>query len=108
MQRLAGMVAGALLVLSSPLVAHADPKPVTPPRPTPSDTAQRNDAAHRQAPARKKQVKARPSTTPPAGPDARQFIPDQPWETEFFVDNYVPGSHRGAPRLTLASVTRAP
>jgi hypothetical protein len=109
---LVGTALGVALALSAPAVAHADPRPT---HPATSDTASvRSDGARKDhkapaTPAKKKPAaKARPNGTPSSTPESRQYVPDQPWETEFFVDNYVPGAHlaRG-PRVTLAAM-RAP
>jgi len=53
---------------------------------------------------KKKSLKGRQSG-PSATSDPRQFVPDQPWETEFFVENDLTiGTHRGL--YVLASARR--
>lgn len=53
---------------------------------------------------KKKSLKGRQSG-PSATSDPRQFVPDQPWETEFFVENDLTiGAHRGL--YVLASARR--
>ena len=68
---------------------------------TPSDTLTKLERAktERPAPASKKKLKA--SKTAPAPAARQQYVPDQPWETEFFVENDISG--RRAIQIALAS-----
>lgn len=104
--RLQVAMATGLLCISIPFALHAAPGGVRPPEHLPrsapnvrtpvlpSDTVGRvekgkmgKSKAEKGAPnTHKKSLKGRqPSTGTP--PDPRQFVPDQPWETEFFVEN---------------------
>lgn len=77
--------------------------PIGPVRPAPpSDTLTKLEKAKpaRPAPAPKKKLKAR--QTVPA-PTRAEFVPDQPWETDFYVENDISG--RRAMQLALASYT---
>jgi hypothetical protein len=103
-----------LLTLAFPLASYANaPGPVKPPTATvpqvrpvrpapPSDTLTKVEKAKsaRPAPAPKKKLKAR--QTVPA-PTRAEFVPDQPWETDFYVENDISG--RRAMQLALASFT---
>lgn len=77
-------------------------------RPTPTDTSARRDRGHSErtpvAPKRRSAPKAKSgaSSAPQSGPGG-QYIPDQPWETEFFVDNTLPTRHFA---LRFASIER--
>lgn len=109
--RLSAAIATGLLCIAVPIALHATPggtRPVnpvlhpapsgrvagalTPARPsTRSDTVGKSEKGKPEhgAPApRRKLLKGR-QTSPAAASDPRQYVPDQPWETEFFVENDV-------------------
>lgn len=72
-----------------------------------TDTASKRDHGRTErvpvAPRRRSpRVKSGAATPPQASPGTGQYVPDQPWETEFFVLNSVPTRHF-AVRLTSAS-----
>jgi hypothetical protein len=107
-------VVSTLLTLAFPLASYANaPGPVKPrtvsapqaepvrPAP-PSDTLTKLEKAKsaRPAPAPKKKLKARQAV--PA-PTRAEFVPDQPWETDFYVENDISG--RRAMQIALASYT---
>ncbi len=94
-------VVSTLLTLAFPLASYANapgPVPVHPTSPTDTLTKLDKSKSERPAPAPKKKLKARP--TAPATPRS-DFVPDQPWETEFYVENDISG--RRAIQLALAS-----
>ncbi len=73
----------------------------------PSDTVGKVDKGkpEKGAPSPKKKALKGRQSGPSATSDPRQFVPDQPWETEFFVENDLTV---GAPRrlYVLASARR--
>ncbi len=92
-------VVGTLIAFALPLASHAEePGPVT--VKTPSDTLTKLDKAkgERPAPAPKKKLKARQVV--PVQPRS-SYGPDQPWETEFYVENDIAGQREI--QLALAS-----
>jgi len=95
-------VVGTLIAFALPLSSQAEaPGPVT--LKTPSDTLTKLDKAKsdRPAPAPKKKLKGR--QVAPAQPRAN-YGPDQPWETEFYVENDIVG--RREIQIALASFGR--
>jgi hypothetical protein len=95
---------GTLTAFALPLASHAEePGPVTLKTGTPSDTLTKLDKAksERPAPAPKKKLKAR--QVAPAQPRS-SYGPDQPWETEFYVENDISGQREI--QLALASFGR--
>jgi hypothetical protein len=90
---------GAILSIALPLAARASepgPHPITR-----SDTLTKLDKTKSERPAPSPKKKLKPSKTTPTGPSASEYVPDQPWETEFYVDNDVVG--RQQIQLALAS-----
>jgi len=94
-------MATGLLCIAIPLALHAAPGAVLPPErlprsgpnvrtpAVPSDTVvkvEKGKAEKGASNGRKKSLKARQPSTG-STPDPRQFVPDQRWETEFFVEN---------------------
>lgn len=91
----------AALCAAVPSVARADsvpPSPVAVPRVVPgaprahrpvSDTAARPERGktERFPAAKRRPVRGRNGTAAPATGGSGAYIPDQPWETEFFVSN---------------------
>jgi hypothetical protein len=76
-------------------------------RPAAVDTSARRDhgrTEHAPAAPRRRTPKAKSgsSSASPSGA-AGQYVPDQPWETEFFVDNTLPTRHFA---VRLASVEK--
>lgn len=117
--RITVAIAMGMLCIAVPLALYAAPGSTRPTdhvlRPLPgghvsslaSDTVGKVEKGkpEKTAPSpKKKSLKGRqggPSTTS----DPRQFVPDQPWETEFFVQNDLTiGTHRGL--YSLASAVR--
>ena len=97
---LAYLLAGMTLSIALPLSARADktgPTHVA----SPSDTLTKVEKArtYKVAPATKKRLK--PHATPASPALKPDFVPDQPWETDFYVDNDVSGRH--AIQIALAS-----
>ncbi|HSU98016.1 MAG TPA: hypothetical protein VLI40_12350 [Gemmatimonadaceae bacterium] len=95
-------VVGTLITLALPLASRAEePGPITPK--TASDTLTKLDKAksERPAPAPKKKLKGRQAA--PAQPRS-SYGPDQPWETEFYVENDIAGQREI--QLALASFGR--
>lgn len=93
-------VVGTLITFALPLASYAEaPGPVTPR--TASDTLTKLDKAKSDRPAAKKKLK--PRQVAPAQPRAN-YGPDQPWETEFYVENDIAG--RREIQLALASFGR--
>lgn len=122
--RLTAALAAGILCLTVPMALHALPTdgshPAHPERPAgtkgpgirvqpPSDTAKPGDrtkAGERNSSpaARRKSLKGHSGAT--SSPESRrQFVPDQPWETEFFVDNDIP-IPAGRTVFALASLSR--
>jgi len=92
-------VAGTLIAFALPLASRAEePGPVTPK--TASDTLTKLDKAKGERPAAtpKKKLKARQVV--PVQPRS-VYGPDQPWETEFYVENDIAGQREI--QLALAS-----
>jgi hypothetical protein len=116
--RLSTAIAAGMLCVAMPLALPASPSGPTgahrllgraPSEVVPSDTAKGDKGKNDKAPPvinRGKSLKGRRSS-PAAPPNTRQYIPDQPWETVFFVDNDMTGSHPGA-IVTFASVIVPP
>jgi hypothetical protein len=97
-------VVGTLITFALPLASHAEePGPVTPKTTTPSDTLTKLDKAKsdRPAPSSKKKLKGRQAA--PAQPRS-SYGPDQPWETEFYVENDIAAQREM--QLALASFGR--
>jgi hypothetical protein len=100
-------VAGTVLTLAFPLASYASgPGPLTPHPTTPADTLTKleKSKSDRAAPTARKKLKARQAA--PQTSTRPDFVPDQPWETEFYVDNDLP-SHSSA-QFALASFPRRP
>lgn len=95
-------VVGTIITLSVPVASHAEPLGPTSPKPA-SDTLTKleKSKADRPAPAPTRKLKAR--QTSPVPPRA-SYGADQPWETEFFVENDIAG--RREIQLALASFGR--
>ena len=95
-------VVGTLITFALPLASHAEePGPIT--VKTPSDTLTKLDKAKsdRPTPTPKKKLKGRQVV--PVQPRAT-YGPDQPWETEFYVENDIAGQREI--QLALASFGR--
>ena len=88
------------LSIALPLSARADKSGPTHVA-SPSDTLTKVEKARtdKLAPAAKKRLK--PHATPASPALKPDFVPDQPWETDFYVDNDVSGRH--AIQIALAS-----
>lgn len=56
-------------------------------RPVPADTAKADKGKSDHASSAKRKLKAHQNATIPSQLDPHQFVPDQRWETEFFVEN---------------------
>jgi len=84
-------MASTLIAAAFPLAAHAaEPGPT--PHPA-ADTLTKLDKIkpdQRATPSAKKKLKGREAA--PAQPRAN-YSPDQPWETDFYVDNDIAGRH---------------
>jgi hypothetical protein len=94
-------VASVVAAAAFPLAAHASE-----PGPTPKtviDTLTKIDKAKSEhaAPTAKKKLKGR--QTAPIQPRS-EYLPDQPWETDFYVENDIAG-RRGI-QVALASFSR--
>ncbi len=91
------------LAASAATPLHAvDPTHV---KPVPSDTASRIDKVKGEhASQTKKKLKGRQGGTVSNQLDPKQFIPDQRWETEFFVENDLTTQQHGI--FALAAFTR--
>lgn len=89
-----------IVTLAFPLASYASAPGPLPTHPIPADTLSKLDKAKsdRAGPASKKKLKARSTTQ---APTRSEFVPDQPWETEFFVENDISG--RRAIQIALAS-----
>lgn len=94
------------MTIAFPLASYANAPGPTPPHPvtpsvSPSDTLAKLEKAktERSMPTSKKKLKGR--QTAPAPATRSDFVPDQPWETEFYVENDISG--RRAMQLALAS-----
>ncbi len=78
--------------------------------PTKADTSSAPRIEHgktEHSPAQQKRKALKPRSSAPStqrNPDARQYGPDQPWETEFLVDNDLM-AHR-QPEVVLAAIVR--
>jgi hypothetical protein len=97
-------LAGTMLSIALPFALHAsEPGPVTPHPTTPADTLTKLEKTkqERTAPASKKKLKGRQAAPSPT--TRSEFMPDQPWETEFYVENDVSG--RVAMQIAFASFT---
>ena len=96
-------VAGAILSIALPLAAHASKVGLVPTHPiTRSDTLTKVDKPKSERPAPTAKKKLKPSKATPSGSIHSEFFPDQPWETEFYVENDVVG--RQAMQIAFASV----
>ncbi|MEO7104706.1 MAG: hypothetical protein ABI311_14985 [Gemmatimonadaceae bacterium] len=96
-------VAGAIFAIALPVAAFAsEPGPV-PVHPTTvrSDTLTKLEKPKSERPAPSTNKKLKPSKATPSAPLRHEYLPDQPWETEFYVENDVSG--RQAMQLALAS-----
>lgn len=66
-------------------------------RPAVADTSARRERGKSErtpaAPARRRTPKAKSGSVASPPPSSGQAVPDQPWETEFFVQNTVPTRH---------------
>jgi hypothetical protein len=97
-------LASTILTLAMPLASYASaPGPTTPRTVVPSDTLTKLDKSKSEhaGSAPRKKLKARQAAPPTAHP---QFVPDQPWETEFYVENDMSTSSGASPmRFALAS-----
>ena len=92
-------VMGTLITIALPLSTRAEaPGPVNPKMPADTLTKLDKAKAEKPAPAPKKKLKAR--LTVPVAPRAT-YGPDQPWETEFYVENDIAGQREI--QLALAS-----
>ncbi len=108
-RRLAVATAGTMLCIAIPIALYASPGGAADPtvRPVPTGRVSRTPTPVRARPStasdtvikgekgrtervspasRKKLLKGRQVAPAPTS-DPRQFVPDQPWETEFLVDN---------------------
>ena len=94
------VAASALLSLGFPLAYASAEGPIRHPT-SPSDTLTKleKSRSERPSPAPKKKLKARQA--PPAPALRPEFVPDQPWETDFFVENEMPA--RSDVQIALAS-----
>ncbi|MDQ6738664.1 MAG: hypothetical protein M3Z30_13325 [Gemmatimonadota bacterium] len=93
-------LAGITLSIAIPLSARAAaPGPTR--LQTPSDTLAKVEKARSEkvAPAARKKLK--PHATPTTSSTKPDFVPDQPWETDFYVDNDISGRH--AIQLAIAT-----
>ena len=93
-------LAGATFSLAIPLAVTAGETGPTRAQ-LPVDTMPKLEKSRneKQAPSSKKKLKTRAT---PAGAGVRpEFVPDQPWETDFYVDNDISGRH--AIQIALAS-----
>jgi len=95
-------LAGAILVIALPVAAFAsEPGPVPVHPTTRSDTLTKLEKPKSERPAPTTNKKLKPSKATPSTPLRHEYLPDQPWETEFYVENDVSG--RQAMQLALAS-----
>jgi hypothetical protein len=100
-------VAGAILSVALPAASYAA-TPDIGPRPshpvTPNDTLSKLEKPKSErstpTPAPKKKLKPGQATPSPLSPHSL-YLPDQPWETEFYVENDISGRRAG--QLALAS-----
>lgn len=117
--RITVAIATGMLCIAVPLALYAAPGGTRPTddvvRPVssghasalPSDTVGKVEKGkpEKGAPSPKKKSLKGHQSGPSATSDPRQFVPDQPWETEFFVENDITvGAHRGL--YVLASARR--
>lgn len=92
-------VVGTLITLALPLSTRAEvPGPVNPK--SPSDTLTKLDKAKAEKPAPTSKKKLKAHQTVPVAPRST-YGPDQPWETEFYVENDIAGQREI--QLALAS-----
>jgi hypothetical protein len=97
-------VVSTLITLAFPLASHAsEPGPISPKVVSPADTLTKLEKVkpERVAPTPKKKLKGRQTSPTQSHSD---FGPDQPWETEFYVENDIGG--RRELQLALASFSR--
>ncbi|MEO6865962.1 MAG: hypothetical protein ABI229_10955 [Gemmatimonadaceae bacterium] len=95
-------VVSTALTFALPLASYANTPGPTPAHPaTPSDTLSKLEKGktERSTSAPKKKLKTRSTTSAPT--TRSEFVPDQPWETEFYVENDISG--RRAIQLALAT-----
>jgi hypothetical protein len=98
-------IAGAILSIALPFTAYASEAGPVPAHPiTRSDTLAKVEKpkSERPAPSATK-TKLKPSKATPSGQLRPEFVPDQPWETEFYVENDIVG--RQAMQVAFASTT---
>lgn len=112
--RLPVAIASGLLFIAIPLALRAAPGEIDPSGPVlrpshvptvPSDTVTKVEKGKSDkggSPVKKKSLKGR-QAGPSGTSDPRQFLPDQPWETEFFVENDLTRQPTQRPLLVLAS-----
>lgn len=94
-------VASVIAAAVFPLAAFAsEPRPSPKPATDTLTKIEKGRSDH-VAPTAKKKLKER--QTAPAQP-RNEYLPDQPWETDFYVDNDISGRH--AIQVALASYSR--
>ncbi|MEO6828430.1 MAG: hypothetical protein ABI164_01370 [Acidobacteriaceae bacterium] len=95
-------ITGAILSIALPLAAHASELDPTPHPITRSDTLTKVDKPKTERPAPSTtNKKLKPSKSTPSGQLHSVYLPDQPWETEFYVENDIVG--RQAMQVAFAS-----
>lgn len=95
-------LAGAILTIALPVAIFASEPAPAPGHPiTHSDTLTKLEKPKSERPASSASKKLKPSKATPSAPLRHEYLPDQPWETEFYVENDVSG--RQAMQLALAS-----
>lgn len=94
-------VASVVAAAVFPLAAHASEPGPTPKPITDTLTKIEKGKSDHVAPTAKKKLKER--QTAPAQPRA-EYLPDQPWETDFYVENDIVG--RREIQVALASFSR--
>jgi len=95
-------LAAAIIVIALPVAAYAsEPGPVPVHPITRSDTLTKIEKPKSERPSPSNNKKLKPSKATPSSPIRHEYLPDQPWETEFYVENDVSG--RQAMQLALAS-----
>lgn len=106
----AAQAAPVELATAGARLAHPESAAIGPARrsgPTPTDTSSKRERGKSErVPAtlrrRTQKTKSGATIAPQAGPSG-QYVPDQPWETEFFVQNTLPTRHYA---VSLASFER--
>ncbi|MEO7041597.1 MAG: hypothetical protein ABI035_04980 [Gemmatimonadaceae bacterium] len=95
-------LAGAIFAIALPVAAFAsEPGPVPVHPITRSDTLTKLEKPKSERPSPSTNKKLKPSKATPSAPLRHEYLPDQPWETEFYVENDVSG--RQAMQVALAS-----